>query len=383
MYETRGWTTYERCASEIAKSFHTVYATWNLVYDVSGQYGGGHRRLPTMPLALDDVLQNRFFTNGADRTTVSAMYKCLYTSVLRGIKVLSFSGLYVELDEIASLRTALMYCDMLHILGLQGMMFDDLKMLELFGGLADGALSYLSELRLSRNVFGQQGVHALRSALARNVAPNLRLLELDSCPLYNEGVIALASALVDGAGKALETLTIGCTSMGTKGATVLASAIVRAQPPLKSLLWVGNEVGPAGRTALVCALEGLQHGYGVRTWFSEGMGNAFFYRWGRHWRAGAQATILHVFDGYPFAWTLSKMLLQSDVLEQTAMEPVAEYKVQVEEFEAGRKSKAGSVCESVRDQMRVTELASNSAASTKYSATMVYHSPLLGGACSV
>ena len=66
-YDTRGWTTFERCSAELgAKPSSPVLAKWKLVIDVASDDGGAQRRLPATPERMATLLAACRFTNGAD-----------------------------------------------------------------------------------------------------------------------------------------------------------------------------------------------------------------------------------------------------------------------------------------------------------------------------
>ena len=70
-YDTRGWTTFERCSAELgAKSASLGFAKWKLVIDVASDDGGAQRRLPATPERMAKLLAACRFTNGADSAAV-------------------------------------------------------------------------------------------------------------------------------------------------------------------------------------------------------------------------------------------------------------------------------------------------------------------------
>ena len=81
-YESRGWTTFERCSAELGKSFSLKAAKWKLVVDTGNEEGDVQRRLPTAPARMAELLETRQFTNNADKQGVLELYKncLLYTS---------------------------------------------------------------------------------------------------------------------------------------------------------------------------------------------------------------------------------------------------------------------------------------------------------------
>ena len=65
-YDTRGWTTFERCSAELGAKLSTLgFAKWKLVIDVASDDGGAQRRLPATPERMATLLAACRFTNGA------------------------------------------------------------------------------------------------------------------------------------------------------------------------------------------------------------------------------------------------------------------------------------------------------------------------------
>ena len=74
-YDTRGWTTFERCSAELGAKLSTLgFAKWKLVIDVASGDGGAQRRLPVTPERMAKLLAACRFTNGADSAAVLALY---------------------------------------------------------------------------------------------------------------------------------------------------------------------------------------------------------------------------------------------------------------------------------------------------------------------
>eukprot|EP00966_Prymnesium_polylepis_P132211 3057337-Prymnesium_polylepis.1 len=97
-FASRGWTTFERCSAELAKSFKLSVAKWKLVIDLRDERGGAQRRLPTTPKRMKMLLEKRDFTNGADRSEVLELYTKTAKAVLGTVQTLDYTGLPLERD---------------------------------------------------------------------------------------------------------------------------------------------------------------------------------------------------------------------------------------------------------------------------------------------
>ena len=93
-YDTRGWTTFERCSAELgAKPAFLGFAKWKLVIDVASDDGGAQRRLPATPERMATLLAACRFTNGADSAAVLALYEKTAKAVLGTVEKLNHLGL--------------------------------------------------------------------------------------------------------------------------------------------------------------------------------------------------------------------------------------------------------------------------------------------------
>ena len=93
-YDTRGWTTFERCSAELgAKPASLGFAKWKLVIDVASDDGGAQRRLPATPERMATLLAACRFTNGADSAAVLALYEKTAKAVLGTVEKLNHLGL--------------------------------------------------------------------------------------------------------------------------------------------------------------------------------------------------------------------------------------------------------------------------------------------------
>ena len=263
-YESRGWTTFERCSAELGKSFRLITAKWKLVIDTANDDGEVQRRLPTVPKRMEELLKSRHFTNGADKAAVLQLYTKTTSAVLETVEVLSFSGLpLVRSDEWCSpagVADALNYCSALKKVELEGMRLDDEGLAELVGGLSDGALPALRRLWLNGNRFGAQGVTTVCDALGhRAVAPKLQLLGFVSTLLGDEGARAVAAAIRLGhIPGGVQQIHLVENDIGDEGAMSIASALLESGSRCRPLL-LFNRIGLRGQLALLQALE-ARHG---------------------------------------------------------------------------------------------------------------------------
>jgi hypothetical protein len=78
-YESRGWTTFERCSAELGKSFNLKVAKWKLVIDAGSEDGDVQRRLPTAPTRMEELL-NADKGGGCSSCTRRRCRRCLERS---------------------------------------------------------------------------------------------------------------------------------------------------------------------------------------------------------------------------------------------------------------------------------------------------------------
>ncbi|EOD35208.1 hypothetical protein EMIHUDRAFT_227767 [Emiliania huxleyi CCMP1516] len=260
-YDTRGWTTFERCSAELgAKPSKLGFAKWKLVIDVASGDGGAQRRLPATPERMAKLLAACRFTNGADSAAVLALYVKTAKGVLGTVEKLDYHGLPLVRGDAwtspALLAEALNHCESLRTLSLVGTRLDDEGVAELAAGLEDGALPALEILHLWANRYGARGVGALCGVFHRGVAPTLQMLAVALTPIGDEGAAVLATALSTGTPS--HGLALGGCDVGDKGAMALAAALPAAGQGCH-LYAPLNRIGLAGQAALLEALE-AKHG---------------------------------------------------------------------------------------------------------------------------
>ncbi|EOD31928.1 hypothetical protein EMIHUDRAFT_231166 [Emiliania huxleyi CCMP1516] len=260
-YDTRGWTTFERCSAELgAKPASLGFAKWKLVIDVANDDGGAQRRLPATPERMATLLAACRFTNGADSAAVLALYEMTANAVLGTVEKLNYMGLPLVRGDAwtspALLAEALNYCESLRHLVILGTRLDDEGVAELAAGLEDSSLPALVTLSVAHNRFGARGVGSLCDVFHRGVAPTLQMLDVVLTPIGDEGAVALAAALA--MGKPYHALVLAHCDVGDEGAMALAAALPATGQGCR-VIAPFNRIGLAGQAALLEALE-AKHG---------------------------------------------------------------------------------------------------------------------------
>ena len=289
-YESRGWTTFERCSAELGKTFTLQQAGWTLVIDL-GKQRAALRRLPTTPERMGKLLQERSFTNGADRAQVLALYEriarvfcmqvlttaptplspqvlALYErtarAVLGGVKQLSFFGMPLDpMDPWRSperLGQALNFCVNLKKLDLNFTGLTDEYLASVNGVLSSNALPQLEQLFLGFNRLGPRGIEALGSALVSGVAPRLRVMFLAANDFGDAGLKSFAAFIAMGMTRELQLVELSGNDFGDAGAFALADALrlrlASGECKVGTIFnFIFNHVGMRGRLALSAAVE--------------------------------------------------------------------------------------------------------------------------------
>ena len=186
-YDESGWTTYERCCTELVKENELDYANWRLVHelDTSGipknRRKSSHtmprkgRRWPIGPHDFDVIIKNKAFTNGADCDSVSALYRRLSTELLGSTLMLDFESMPPPTEEDAArLGRCLNLCDHLETLKLNSVHMSDSASVALFSALSDNALPMVKELALNDNRIDDGGMQALADAFSRGALSRIR-----------------------------------------------------------------------------------------------------------------------------------------------------------------------------------------------------------------
>ena len=262
-YDSRGWTTYERCSAELCKTFRLQKAGWPLVIDL-GKKRAALRRLPTTPEQMEELFKKCSFTNGADKPKVLEKYKETARAVLGCVKELSFFGIpFDPKDPWRSperLGQALNFCVNLKRLDLNFTGLTDEHLASISGVLSSGALPQLEQLFLGFNRLGPRGVEALGSALVRGVAPGLKVMFFVGNDLGDAGLQSFAAFIAMGKARELQLVDLGSNDIGDAGAVALADAVrlrlASDECKVGTLFLVGfNHVGMRGRLALSAAVK--------------------------------------------------------------------------------------------------------------------------------
>ena len=287
-YDSRGWTTYERCSAELCKTFRLQKAGWPLVIDL-GKQRAALRRLPTTPERMEELFKKCSFTNGADRVQVLEKYKKTARAVLGGVKELSFFGIpFDPKDPWRSperLGQALNFCVNLKRLDLNFTGLTDEHLASISGVLSSGALPQLEQLFLGFNRLGPRGVEALGSALVRGVAPGLKVMFFVGNDLGDAGLQSFAAFIAMGKARELQLVDLGSNDIGDAGAVALADAVrlrlrlASGECNVGSFFQLGfNHVGMRGRLALSAATKIKNRAPDVMQFFVSNFANALFPR---------------------------------------------------------------------------------------------------------
>jgi hypothetical protein len=262
-YDSRGWTTFERCSAELGKTFTLQQAGWTLVIDL-GKQRAALRRLPTTPERMGKLLQERSFTNGADRAQVLALYERTARAVLGCVKQLSFFGMPLDtMDPWRSperLGQALNFCVNLKKLDLNFTGLTDEHLASVNGVLSSNALPQLEQLFLGFNRLGPRGIEALGSALVSGVAPRLRVMFLAANDFGDAGLKSFAAFIATGMTRELQLVELSGNDFGDAGAFALADALrlrlASGECKVGTIFnFIFNHVGMRGRLALSAAVE--------------------------------------------------------------------------------------------------------------------------------
>ena len=262
-YESRGWTTFERCSAELCKTFRLQQAGWPLVIDL-GKKRAALRRLPTTPERMEELMEKCSFTNGADRVEVLDKYKKTARAVLGGVKELSFFGIPFDPEDPwrspERLGQALNFCVNLKKLDLNFTGLTGEHLASISGVLSSSALPQLEQLFFGFNHLGPRGIEALGSALVSGVAPGLKVMLLTANDFGDAGLQSFATFIANGMAPKLKMVELSGNNFGDAGAFALADALRQrlASGECKlgiNFLSVGNQVGHRGRLALSAAIE--------------------------------------------------------------------------------------------------------------------------------
>lgn len=263
-YESRGWTTFERCLSELGKQHSMRFQQWSLVIDVKNVQTNVPRQLPTTPAKMAELLKTRQFTNGADHAVVLKLYEQTAMAILGGVKFLDFGGVQLNAsnEERSPQRLArsLDFCESLEELNMYVVGLTDELLKTLADELPPGALPRLKKLRLGFNYFGAKGIEAIGGMLAAGSIPRLDLLELIAPQEGEAMAIALASVLMSlPTDRHPRLVMLIFSNVGSAGALALSAAITATGSTSRFLL-LGNPIPLRARVALVRARDSTNDG---------------------------------------------------------------------------------------------------------------------------
>jgi hypothetical protein len=322
-YDSRGWTTYERCSAELCKTFRLQQAGWPLVIDLMspdclphqsdclphqagwplvidlGKQRAALRRLPTTPERMEELFKKCSFTNGADKPKVLEQYKKTARAVLGGVKELSFFGIpFDPKDPWRSperLGQALNFCVNLKRLDLNFTGLTDEHLASISGVLSSRALPQLEQLFLGFNHLGPRGVEGLGSALVSGVAPGLKVMILLGNDLGDAGLQSFAAFIAMGMAPELQLVSLAGNNFGDAGAVALADAVrlrlANGECKVGTIFVVGvNHVGMRGRLALSAAVKIKNRAPDFMQFFTSNFVNALF---PRGFTVGCKRTLRH------------------------------------------------------------------------------------------
>jgi hypothetical protein len=304
-YDSRGWTTYERCSAELCKAFRLQKAGWPLVIDL-GKQRAALRRLPTTPEQMEELLKKCSFTNGADKEMVLEKYQKTARAVLGSVKELSFFGIPFDPKDPwhspERLGQALKFCVNLKRLDLNFTGLTDEHLASISGVLSSGALPQLEQLFLGFNRLGPRGVKALGSALVRGVAPGLKVMFFVGNDLGDAGLQSFAAFIAMGKARELQFVDLAGNDIGDDGAVALADAVrlrlrlASGECDVGSFFQLGfNHVGMRGRLALSAAVKIKNRAPDCMQFFISNFMNALF---PRGYKEGIKRTFRHEVYSY-------------------------------------------------------------------------------------
>ncbi|CAK0888619.1 unnamed protein product [Prorocentrum cordatum] len=198
-YDQSGWTTCEHCSAEQIKQVYRYEADWDAVADLGAGAGAtkARRRWPVGPDEFDRLIEDRSFTNGADREAVKALFRRISRAQLGGVTTLDFDGMPPPTPEqAAGLAGCLRLCARLEKLDLDNCALGPPGAPALAKALP--FMRGLQRLSLGSSGIGGDGAQALAKAL-----PSMRGLQLPSLASHGiggDGAQALNSAWGDGHG---------------------------------------------------------------------------------------------------------------------------------------------------------------------------------------
>jgi len=265
-YDSRGWTSFERCSAELIKPLRPLVAPqgvdmskgewlWDMCIDTA-RYGktNAGRRLPTAPEQFAHELEGKIFTNDADHVVVAGLYRQAAEKVMAGIKKMTICQMEFGGGGGKQLGRAIALCQALEELYLShgiGLTAEELS--DLFE-MSEGGLHCLHKLYLDQSRLGDREAAVVARAIEDGHVPSLRWLdftnEMGPSPIGDEGTVAVARAIGTGALPYLSSIYLKTNPIADAGLVALAAAFAEgATPVLKELSLEGCRVGDEGITA--------------------------------------------------------------------------------------------------------------------------------------
>jgi len=198
-YHDRGWPTFERLVSMIAK--RATISAWPMIVDVGSGTGTSHRLPPLTPEAFRSLLEATVFTNGADRDIVIDLYRQTCEAVLRRASSLRYSSLDWSDNELRTLCVWLPECYELTELALtcNPRIGDDGLCAFAAAVCKPGVLPNLQTFALEGSLhgvspqFGDAGIRALTAALAARALPKLAYIDVTGSCASRESMLQLTT----------------------------------------------------------------------------------------------------------------------------------------------------------------------------------------------
>jgi len=194
-YDERGWTVYERRATEQCKKAYMDNVDWRLAQDL-GAVGGtvkmnyrgpqvetqeqaenSGRKWPLDPDAFDAMIGDMSFSNLKDSGLVKKLFRDMSERQLRHVEVMDFSTMWAPtVQDMEQLGRCLSHCRRLKYLGLdqyRGHMTNE-ACVALFSNLAPDA--HIEKINLQMNDFGAAIAEPIAAYLRSNCS--IKMLDL-------------------------------------------------------------------------------------------------------------------------------------------------------------------------------------------------------------
>lgn len=255
-YNDRGWPTWERTVAHMISDSHAVLDLGKLdnsmpvlaMADVRRICAVG-RKLPTLPVDFNDIIQGKHFTRGCqDKDRIQRNYTRNFKHAIACTTKIDYPERRLGDDAIIMLcREIMPICNNIQDISLSKNSISAVGACALGKSLPHLHLRYLS---LPWNCIGADGVRGLAKLICQ--CNNLCRLDLGGNHLADDGAFALASCL--GQCSSLEILFLNWNYIGSAGARALAPPLSQCQR-LQGLSFKDNLAGDTGSGALARALR--------------------------------------------------------------------------------------------------------------------------------